>query len=127
MSSDLSLALKAINSKQDVGPLNKETLPMFWVNKLLSYHVDCIAACYTANHKNLSPEMKFDLLYAMVRRGYRFKPRQKLDDETFAKIQLLMRYYSVSFTRATEMVKVVSNDEFKAIEGSLDIGGLVEK
>ncbi|HYT42397.1 MAG TPA: DNA polymerase clamp loader subunit A [Methylomirabilota bacterium] len=97
--------------------------PMF-VNKALSQHVDCIlhANAMNLHYQQLTPRQQYDYYFHSIRKMKRKygKWAKKRDNDT---IQLIMDYYDYSYSRAIEVIDLLTKDQIRQMEREMDVGG----
>lgn len=118
--SDLSEALRVINSKK--GKENIKKYPSFMINRILSYHLDCIEIVNKINGMKIPDEWKFEYLFYSIPKKYRYKQYQKLSSEEIDDILLVMEYYQLSFNKARKMN--ITKRLINKIRKEMDTGGI---
>ena len=94
----------------------------FVINRSLSYFQDTILLANEMNvNHNLAPKMQYDFLKGSVKPRKRFaKWAKSLPDEQV--IDLLVKTYGYSRTRAREAVSVMSHDDLKQFTETVNRG-----
>ena len=105
-----------INDKQS----EREYSP-FLTNRSFSMHVDTVHHANEMNlHHHLDKKLQYDFLINTVRKRKRFGWFKK---DKSAKVEMLMEYYNYSYAKASEAVKVLTEEQLKLIRKKLDKGG----
>ena len=118
--------IKAINESKDIMKDNslaeKDYIP-FLVNRSLGYFMDTIMYANEMNQKNsLDHKLQYDFLLNIIRPRKRFsKWLKKSKDDN---IDLIKKFYGYSYTKAKDVVDILSEDQLKHIRSKLDTGGL---
>ena len=96
--------------------------PAFIVNKCLAPFPDTIHLVNEMNlHNHLDKKLQFDFLLNSLRARKRFTPwlkASKIDDLEYVK-----EYYGYNNEKARSALKILSDEQIKAIKDSLDKGG----
>lgn len=96
----------------------------FLVNRMLSYHVDCIMYANQMNLcSNLSPELQYQYLLNTIRPMKRkFQPWQK----TLAvkDIDCVKEYFGYSNEKAKEALRILTDEQITLIKTKIDKGGV---
>ena len=102
--------------------VEKDYIP-FLVNRSLGYFMDTIMYANEMNQKNsLDHKLQYDFLLNIIRPRKRFsKWLKKSKDDN---IDLVKKFYGYSYTKAKDVVDILSEDQLKYIRSKLDIGGL---
>ena len=102
--------------------VEKDYIP-FLVNRSLGYFMDTIMYANEMNQKNsLDHKLQYDFLLNIIRPRKRFsKWLKKSKDDN---IDLIKKFYGYSYTKAKDVVDILSEDQLKHIRSKLDIGGL---
>lgn len=95
----------------------------FITNKALSYHVDSILFANDMNlHPSLDNRLQFDYFLHSLPKKKRFsKWAKKSENED---IDLVCEYYGCSYTRATEILKIINNKQLDLLKQKLQKGGV---
>lgn len=102
--------------------VEKDYIP-FLVNRSLGYFMDTIMYANEMNQKNsLDHKLQYDFLLNIIRPRKRFsKWLKKSKDDN---IDLIKKFYGYSYTKAKDVVDILSEDQLKHIRSNLDTGGL---
>ena len=102
--------------------VEKDYIP-FLVNRSLGYFMDTIMYANEMNQKNsLDHKLQYDFLLNIIRPRKRFsKWLKKSKDDN---IDLVKKFYGYSYTKAKDVVDILSEDQLKHIRSNLDTGGL---
>ena len=96
----------------------------FLVNRMLSYHMDCIMYANQMNLcSNLSPELQYQYLLNTIRPMKRkFQPWQK----TLAvkDIDCVKEYFGYSNEKAKEALRILTDEQITLIKAKTDKGGV---
>ena len=102
--------------------VEKDYIP-FLVNRSLGYFMDTIMYANEMNQKNsLDHKLQYDFLLNIIRPRKRFSKwvKKSKDDN----IDLVKKFYGYSYTKAKDVVDILSEDQLKHIRSKLDTGGL---
>ena len=102
--------------------VEKDYIP-FLVNRSLGYFMDTIMYANEMNQKSsIDHKLQYDFLLNIIRPRKRFsKWLKKSKDDN---IDLVKKFYGYSYTKAKDVVDILSEDQLKYIRSKLDIGGL---
>ena len=102
--------------------VEKDYIP-FLVNRSLGYFMDTIMYANEMNQKNsLDHKLQYDFLLNIIRQRKSFsKWLKKSKDDN---IDLIKKFYGYSYTKAKDVVDILSEDQLKHIRSKLDTGGL---
>lgn len=119
--------LNAINtSKENLfekDPQAAKDYKPFLINRGLSYFPDTIFYANQMNqHPGLNKDMQFFFFLNIISRKKRFSKWSKKDAETES-LELVKEYYGYSSEKATEALKVLSDDNLIMIKEKLYKGG----
>jgi len=96
--------------------------PPFIINKCLSGHLDCVLFANEMNKYNfLDKDMQYNFYLNILRKRKRFSPwlrKEKVSDLEFVK-----QYYGYSNEKASQVLKILSNEQIEFIKQRLDTGG----
>lgn len=100
----------------------KDYVP-YIVNKALSAHYDCIFYANEMNMKSFLPnKIQYEYYLNSIRARKRpfqdWMKKEKLDE-----LNLIKEYYQVSYSKAKEMRRLLSDAQIKEIKAYLDKGG----
>ena len=129
MAEDYTLAsyLKAINT--DKNPLMdtddemwEKKYPAFIVNKCLAPFPDTIHLVNEMNlHNHLDKKLQFDFLLNSLRARKRFTPWLKASK--LNNLEYVKEYYGYNNEKAKSALKILNDEQIKAIKDSLNKGG----
>jgi hypothetical protein len=126
MTTELKDWLNSINfNKQNLieedSTLIKE-YPPFIINKCLSGHLDCLFFVNEMNKLHfLDKDMQYNFYLNILRKRKRFSPwikKEKVSDLEFVK-----QYYGYSNEKASQVLKILSDEQIEFIKQRLDTGG----
>ena len=111
---------------KDVLDDEKSYLP-YLVNKALSFHLDCILYCNEMNQRpHLDKKLQYDYLRLSVRKYKR--PYQKWQKkEKLEHIGAIKEYYSLSDTKAVEVLRILTGDQIAEIIKMVSKGGMTRE
>ena len=96
--------------------------PPFIINKCLSGHLDCVLFANEMNKYHfLDKDMQYNFYLNILRKRKRFSPwlrKEKVSDLEFVK-----QYYGYSNEKASQVLKILSNEQLEFIKQRLDTGG----
>jgi hypothetical protein len=96
--------------------------PPFIINKCLSGHLDCVLFANEMNKYHfLDKDMQYNFYLNILRKRKRFSPwirKDKVSDLEFVK-----QYYGYSNEKASQVLKILSNEQINYIKQRLDTGG----
>ena len=133
MAADLGLYLTSINqSKKNVmrdpeaDPSVVTQYPGFIINRLLSYHQDCVLIVNALNKlPHLDPQMQYEFLLNGLDKKKRFSKLHKA--VTPENVDLMKRYYRYSTKKAVEVLELHTPEQIEAIKAQLSEGGVKKK
>ena len=102
--------------------VEKDYIP-FLVNRSLGYFMDTIMYANEMNQQSsIDHKLQYDFLLNIIRPRKRFsKWLKKSKDDN---IDLVKKFYGYSYTKAKDVVDILSEDQLKYIRSKLDTGGL---
>jgi len=102
--------------------VEKDYIP-FLVNRSLGYFMDTIMYANEMNRfKSLDYKLQYDFLLNIIRPRKRYsKWLKKSKDDN---IDLIKKFYGYSYTKAKDVVDILSEDQIEHIRSKLDTGGL---
>jgi len=101
--------------------LEKEYAP-YIVNRCLSGHIDCIMYVNEMNKYHfLDKGMQYDFYINILRKRKRFSPWLKKDKIT--DLEVVKKYYGYSNEKASQALKILSNEQINFIKQRLETGG----
>ena len=115
--------LNSINfTKEDLTEYTKE-YPPYIVNRCLSGHLDCIMFANEMNkYHHLSKDMQYSFYLNSLRKRKRFSPwlrKDKVQD-----LECVKQYYGYSNEKASQALKILTNEQINFIKQRLDVGGM---
>ena len=109
------------NLLQEDPSLKKEYAP-YIINRCLSGHIDCIMFVNEMNKYHfLDKDMQYEFYINILRKRKRFSPwirKDKVSD-----LEIVKRYYGYSNEKASQALKILSNEQLNFIKQRLDTGG----
>jgi hypothetical protein len=114
--------LNSINfTKEDLsGHINE--YPPYIVNRCLSGHLDCIMFANEMNKYHfLDKDMQYEFYINILRKRKRFSPWIRKDKVT--DLDCVKQYYGYSNEKASQALKILSNEQIDFIKQRLDTGG----
>ena len=109
------------NLLQEDPSLKKEYAP-YIINRCLSGHIDCIMFVNEMNkYASLDKDMQYSFYLNSLRKRKRFSPwirKDKVSD-----LEIVKRYYGYSNEKASQALKILSNEQLNFIKQRLDTGG----
>jgi len=118
--------LNSINfNKQDLieeDPSTIKDYPPYIINRCLSGHLDCVMFANEMNkYSFLDKDMQYSFYLNTLRKKKRFSPWLRKDKVT--DLQCVKEYYGYSNEKASQALKILSNQQLDFIKQRLDIGG----
>ena len=96
--------------------------PPFIVNKCLSGHLDCVLFANEMNKYHfLDKDMQYNFYLNILRKKKRFSPW--LRKEKVSDIEYVKQYYGYSNEKASQILKILSDEQIEFIKQRLDTGG----
>tara|TARA_B100000965_G_C19467954_1_gene702768 strand:+ start:362 stop:742 length:381 start_codon:yes stop_codon:yes gene_type:complete len=96
--------------------------PPFIVNKCLSGHLDCVLFANEMNRYHfLDKDMQYNFYLNILRKKKRFSPW--LRKEKVSDIEYVKQYYGYSNEKASQVLKILSDEQIEFIKKRLDTGG----
>ena len=112
--------VKSINQKTPVSQMAGYN--PYLSNNSFSYYLDCVLVANEMNrYPNLPSECQYDFLYGSIRKGKRFSPWHKVEENPY--VELVMKYYNYSKAKALEALQVLTQSDLRDIQQKLDTGG----
>ena len=109
------------NLIEEAATLIKE-YPPFIVNKCLSGHLDCVLFANEMNKYHfLDKDMQYNFYLNILRKKKRFSPW--LRKEKVSDIEYVKQYYGYSNEKASQILKILSDEQIEFIKQRLDTGG----
>ena len=133
MAADLGLYLNSINTTKknvmrdlEADPSVVTQYPGFIINRLLSYHQDCVLIVNAINKlPQLDPQMQYEFLLHGLSKKKRFSKLHKA--VTPENVDLMMKYYKYSVRKAVEVLELHTEEDFKRIRAELSEGGVLRE
>ena len=102
--------------------VEKDYIP-FLVNRSLGYFMDTIMYANEMNQKiSIDHKLQYDFLLNIIRPRKRFSKWLKKSKDN--NIDLIKNFYGYSYTKAKDVVDILSEDQLEQISSKLDTGGL---
>ena len=102
--------------------VEKDYIP-FLVNRSLGYFMDTIMYANEMNRFNsLDYKLQYDFLLNIIRPRKRYSKWLKKSKND--NIDLIKKFYGYSYTKAKDVVDILSEDHIEHIRSKLDTGGL---
>lgn len=115
--------VNSINNKSDIGNENIDTYAPFIINRALSYFDDTVLIANEMNMRHsLDKDMQYRFLYATVTKRKRFAKWAKKQEDN--KASLVSKAYNISVKEAESYLPLLSYEQLKEIEHTLEKGGL---
>ena len=103
-------------------PSEIKNYPPYIINRCLSGHLDCILFTNEMNkYSFLDKDMQYSFYLNTLRKKKRFSPWLRKDKVT--DLQCVKQYYGYSNEKASQALKILSNQQLDFIKQRLDIGG----
>ena len=103
-------------------PTLESSYPSWIVNKCLSSFTDTVLFANEMNMNwHISKRMQYDFFINSLRPRKRFSPWSK--KESIDYLEDVREYYGYSYTKALEVIRVLSTDQLEHIKRSLNKGG----
>jgi hypothetical protein len=116
-----SINFSKTNLLEEEQHLAKE-YPAFIINRCLSGHLDCILFANEMNKYHfLDKDMQYNFYINILRKRKRFSPWIRKDKVT--DLDCVKQYYGYSNEKASQALKVLSNEQIEFIKQRLDTGG----
>jgi hypothetical protein len=133
MAADLGLYLNSINQTKknvmrdpEADPSVVTQYPSFIINRLLSYHQDCVLIVNAINKlPQLDPQMQYEFLLHGLTKKKRFSKLHKA--VTPENVDLMKKYYRYSTKKAVEVLELHTPEQIEAIQAQLSEGGVMSK
>lgn len=95
----------------------------FIVNKALSYFVDTILYANEINqYHHLDDKLQYECLLNGVPKGRRFSKWAKKNEDK--DIETIVEYYGCSYSKATEIQKIINKNQLDLLKNKLQKGGV---
>ena len=96
--------------------------PPFIINKCLSGHLDCVLLANEMNRYHfLDKDMQYNFYLNILRKKKRFSPW--LRKEKVSDLEYVKQYYGYSNEKASQILKILSDEQIEFIKQRLDTGG----
>jgi len=114
--------LNSINfTKEDLTEHAKE-YPPYIINRCLSGHLDCVMFANEMNKYHfLDKDMQYLFFLNTLRKKKRFSPW--LRKEKVTDLECVKQYYGYSNEKASQALKILTQEQINFIKQRLDIGG----
>ena len=122
MTYELKDWLNSINfTKEDLSEEIK-SYPPYIINRCLSGHIDCVMYANEMNiHHQLDKDMQYSFYLNSLRKKKRFSPWLRKDKVT--DLECIKSYYGYSNEKASQALKILTQEQINFIKQRLDIGG----
>ena len=124
MKMELKDWLNSINFTKKVpeDPSDIKTYPSYIINRCLSGHLDCIMFANEMNkYSFLDKDMQYSFYLNTLRKKKRFSPWLRKDKVT--DLEIIKQYYGYSNEKASQALKILSQEQIAFIKQRLEIGG----
>lgn len=112
--------VKSINMKGVYLGDNLENYSSYIVTRAIASYQDCIFFVKEMNlYPALNNKIEYDFYYYGISKRKRFADWMKKDED---KINLISKFYNVSYKKATEFLSILTESQLKEIEKSLTYG-----
>ena len=116
-----SLTFTKENLIQEDPSLAKD-YPPYIINRCLSGHMDCIMFVNEMNKYHfLDKDIQYEFYLNTLRKRKRFSPWLRKDK--ISDLEVVKRYYGYSNEKASQALKILSNEQLNFIKQRLDTGG----
>ncbi len=106
----------------DEDPTLAREYPPFIINKFLSGHLDCVMFANEMNKYHfVDNDMQYNFYINILRKKKRFSPW--LRKEKVSDLEYVKRYYGYNNEKASQVLKILSNEQIEFIKQRLDTGG----
>ena len=96
--------------------------PPYIINRCLSGHMDCIMFANEMNkYSFLDKDMQYTFYLNILRKRKRFSPWLRKDK--ISDLEIVKRYYGYSNEKASQALKILSNEQLNFIKQRLETGG----
>ena len=122
MTYELKDWLNSVNfTKEDLSE-DIKSYPPYIINRCLSGHIDCVMYANEMNmHHQLDKDMQYSFYLNTLRKRKRFSPwlrKDKVKD-----LECVKQYYGYSNEKASQALKILTQEQLTFIKKRLDIGG----
>jgi len=109
------------NLIQEDPSLKKEYAP-YIINRCLSGHIDCVMFVNEMNRYHfLDKDMQYEFYINILRKRKRFSPWLRKDK--VSDLEIVKNYYGYSNEKASQALKILSNEQINFIKQRLETGG----
>tara|TARA_B100002019_G_C20988397_1_gene459336 strand:+ start:219 stop:611 length:393 start_codon:yes stop_codon:yes gene_type:complete len=106
----------------DEDPSVEKSYPQVIINKALSAHTDAVLFANEMNKNwELPKKMQYDFYINSLRPRRRFSPWTK--KKSLEYLDVVKEYYNCSYTKALEIIRILSIEQLEEIKGLLFKGG----
>jgi len=99
-----------------------KSYPPYIINRCLSGHLDCVLFANEMNKYHfLEKDMQYSFYLNSLRKKKRFSPWLRKDKVT--DLECVKQYYGYSNEKASQALKILTNEQITFIKQRLDIGG----
>ena len=96
--------------------------PPYIINRCLSGNLDCVMFANEMNkYPNLDKDMQYSFYLNTIRKKKRFSPWLRKDKVT--DLEIIKQYYGYSNEKASQALKILSNEQLEFIRQRLETGG----
>ena len=118
--------LNSLNfTKEDLiqeDPSLAKDYPPYIINRCLSGHMDCIMFVNEMNKYHfLDKDIQYEFYLNTLRKRKRFSPWLRKDK--ISDLEVVKNYYGYSNEKASQALKILSNEQLNFIKQRLDTGG----
>ena len=122
MTYELKHWLNSVNfTKEDLSE-DISSYPPYIINRCLSGHIDCVMYVNEMNiYHQLNKDMQYSFYLNTLRKRKRFSPwlrKDKVKD-----LECVKQYYGYSNEKASQALKILTQEQLTFIKQKLDIGG----
>ena len=104
-------------------PDSKKDYAPYIINRCLSGHLDCILFVNEMNkYSFLDKDLQYNFYLNTLRKKKRFSPWLRKDKVT--DLECIKTYYGYSNEKASQALKILSNQQLEFIKQRLDTGGI---
>ena len=106
----------------DEDPSLEKEFPPYIVNRCFSGHLDAIMFANEMNQYHFLPKkLQYDFYLNSLRKRKRFSPWLRKDKVT--DLECIKKYYGYSNEKASQALKILTQEQINFIKQRLDIGG----
>lgn len=106
----------------DEDPSVEKSYPQVIINKALSAHTDAVLFANEMNKNwEIPKKMQYDFYINSLRPRRRFSPWTK--KKSLEYLDVVKEYYNCSYTKALEIIRILSIEQLEEIKGLLFKGG----